>query len=208
MKFAEHPDLLVLLFPYLYTNGRGYYSLCRQPSENNPAVSEEEEGGYAIMNGQDSFTKYAKHRLLLADRRFGHSPKFLLFAMDMIKKLNIYSSSRHVVPLKERECPLRRDEALRDDEVYNHSRVSLVLHTVRSSYAYKRVHNPDLQVMFDALGPPQLFITLTCNDFASGYETLLEGKQPWVDPILFALHYKRISQEATNKYIKKGVNPY
>lgn len=59
--------------------------------------------------------------------------------------------------------------------------------------------------MFDSLGPPQLFITLTCNDFATEFTTLLEGERPWVDPVLFALHYKRMSQEIMNKYIKKGV---
>lgn len=203
VKFSEHPDLLVLLFPYLYTNGRGYYSLCSPPPAEDRERSEN-EGGYAVANMQCTLTKYAKQRLLLADRRFGRSPEYLFFMMDMIEKHNIHSSNRHVVPLKEREAPLRRQDVFLDG-AYKFDRVSLVPYVVRSSYAYKRIHSLNLQAMFDALGLPQLFITLTCNGFATEFMILLEGERPWMDPVLFALHYKRMSQEIMNKYIKKGV---
>ncbi|ORE01076.1 hypothetical protein BCV72DRAFT_323163, partial [Rhizopus microsporus var. microsporus] len=75
VKLRDHPDFLVLLFPYLYTNGRGYYSLCSDPRDGKS----EAEGGYAMANQYQTFSKYVKQRLLLADRRFGRCPEFIFF---------------------------------------------------------------------------------------------------------------------------------
>lgn len=93
-----------------------------------------------------------------------------------------------------------------DGEKYDRSMVSLVPHTVRSSYAYKRRHRLNLQAICDHLGPPQLFLTFTCNDFAPEYRHLLDDEPPWVDPVVFSMHFKRLMQELLNKYVKKGVS--
>ncbi|CEP10308.1 hypothetical protein [Parasitella parasitica] len=55
--------------------------------------------------------------------------------------------------------------------------------------------------MFQKLGPPQLFLTFTCDDFATEYNQLLDGEPPWSDPVLFAQHYRRCFQRMLNYYI-------
>lgn len=60
--------------------------------------------------------------------------------------------------------------------------------------------------MFTKLGSPQLFMTVTCNDFASEYRELLENQRPWDDPVVFAMHFKRSFQEWFNSYILKSVS--
>ncbi|ORE00858.1 hypothetical protein BCV72DRAFT_324387 [Rhizopus microsporus var. microsporus] len=201
VRFRDHADILVLLFPYLYGNGCGYYTFAAKDASNDKPES---EGGYAIANKYETLGKYAKHRLLLADRRFGRSPEYLFFMMDAIEKKNIHSAQRHVVLVKPDKTYHRSD--VFDGEKYNRSMVSLVPHTVRSSYAYKRRHRLNLQAMCDHLGPPQLFLTFTCNDFAPEYRHLLDGEPPWVDPVVFSMHFKRLMQELLNKYVKKGVS--
>lgn len=60
--------------------------------------------------------------------------------------------------------------------------------------------------MFLRLGSPSLFLTITCNDFATEYEQLLPGMRPWDDPVLFQQHFKRSFQHVFNTYILKSVS--
>ncbi|CAO3620941.1 unnamed protein product [Mucor hiemalis] len=53
--------------------------------------------------------------------------------------------------------------------------------------------------MFTKLGSPNLFLTLTCNDFAKDFQQLLPNQQPWDDPVLFSLHFKRKFQQLLNR---------
>lgn len=58
--------------------------------------------------------------------------------------------------------------------------------------------------MFKQLGPPQLFLTFTCNDFAEEYVNLLQEKKPWEDPVLFTMHFKRCFHHFFTTYITKS----
>lgn len=193
VKLKDHPDLLTLLFPYLYSNGEGYYRFVNESSNSRQMDN----------TRTTTFGKYVKHRLLMADRRFGRCAEFIFFCMDMLEKLKIHSYGRRVVPVVSGKTYTREDILLNGE--YNPLHVSAVPHTIRSSYAYKRTHSLNLQAMFDTLGPPQVFLTLTCDDFAQEYVHLLEEEKPWADPILFALHFKRNMQEIITKYIRDGV---
>ncbi|KAI8326799.1 hypothetical protein EDC96DRAFT_429602, partial [Choanephora cucurbitarum] len=72
IRYGEELAALALIFPYLFTNGRGYYSLCK-----GTARADEENGGMAEANGLMTIGAYAKRLIHLADRRFGSSVEFL-----------------------------------------------------------------------------------------------------------------------------------
>lgn len=94
--------------------------------------------------------------------------------------------------------------------------ISSIPHTIRSSYAHRRQHSLNLACIFENLGSPQLFITLTCDDFADYFKKFPtsadsdddeNNDQPWDDPILFANKFvKRNFQQLFNQYILKGVS--
>lgn len=66
-------NFLAELFPYLYTNGQGYYSMKEKKTEGKKA---ETNGGMAILTiaGLLTLEKYVKKRLLMADKRFARDP--------------------------------------------------------------------------------------------------------------------------------------
>jgi len=73
-----HPSLMSLLFPYLFTSGKGHYSMSSVTSETENL--EEEYGGVAKATlAKMTLADYAKSRLLMRDRRFGKDPSFLFF---------------------------------------------------------------------------------------------------------------------------------
>lgn len=74
---------------------------------------------------------------------------------------------------------------------FNYSKVSIVPHTIKTSYAYKRSHYLDLKTICDELGPPQLFLTFSCHDTALQMKNATGIKETWKDPILFAMHFQR-----------------
>lgn len=142
VSFRHYPAVMALIFPYLFTEGRGYYSLCGPP-ENDERT--EAEGGYADANrNRVSLTQYVKQLILSSDRRFGRCTEFLFFMLDYIEKKNIHSMNRFVVPVQGGRQYTRQD--VHDGSTYNMDRVSLVPHTIRSSRAYKKKHGLNLFV--------------------------------------------------------------
>ncbi|CEP14206.1 hypothetical protein, partial, partial [Parasitella parasitica] len=138
---------------------------------------------------------YTKTRILLQDRRFGQSPEFLFFMMDAIEKKNIHSYNRHVAPTRA-GIKLTRN-MVHDGTNFLYNTTSSVPHTIRGSYAHKRKHALNLHCIFENLGSPQLFLTITCNDFAPEYQQY-DRQQPWDDPVMFATKFKRNFQELFN----------
>lgn len=58
--------------------------------------------------------------------------------------------------------------------------------------------------MLKQLGPPQIIMTFTWNDFAPEYQALLPDLMPWDDPVLFTMHYKRCFHRFFTTYITKS----
>ncbi|CAO3657236.1 unnamed protein product [Mucor hiemalis] len=184
IDYKAMPNILVLLYPYLFTSGRGYYSLA---SPDDRTLTEE-QGGYADANAFLTVSKWVNSLILSADRRFGRCTDFLYFMLDFIEKKNIHSSNRFVVPIQPGRVYRRSD--VHDGTRYITDVVSWVPYTIRSSRAYKKKHGLNLFNMFTKLGSPNLFLTITCNDFAEDFQQLLPNQQPWDDPVLFSLHFK------------------
>ncbi|CEP11262.1 hypothetical protein [Parasitella parasitica] len=82
---------------------------------------------------------------------------------------------------------------------------SSVPQTIRGSFAHKRKHALNLHCIFENLGSPQLFLTITCNDFAPEYQQY-DGQQPWDDAVMFATKFKRNFEELFSKYILKNLS--
>lgn len=205
IKYGDEPAIMAKIFPYLFTNGKGYFSLSKKPQTSSLQVDEEPLGGFAQANKcGETLGSFTKSRILIADRRFGSCIEFLFFCMDQIEKKNIHSYNRHVTAVDGHSVVNR--SMVHDGINYIKERTTYVPHTIRSSYAHKRKHNLNLSCMFENLGPPQLFLTFTCDDFADDYKNLLNNKKPWEDPVLFAKHYKRSFQHLFHKYILRSVS--
>ncbi|KAG1038428.1 hypothetical protein G6F43_012689 [Rhizopus delemar] len=196
----SHPSLLALVFPYLYTDCKGHYSLVtldgRDTTDNNPLLLPEERGGAASATIRgETMVDYTKSRLMLKDRRFAMDPSFIFFMLDVLEKKNIAAANRFVVSTKKR----LNGNRLKQKDVFdnktgkmNKNIVSTVPSQIRSSYSYKRTNFLDLQCIFNSLGAPQLFMTFTCNDRSADFNNLFDnGQHPWEDPVLFAAHWKR-----------------
>lgn len=82
IDYKTMPDGLALIFPYLFTSGRGYYSLA--PPDDQTLT--EQQGGYADANGMMTVSKWTKFLILSADRRFGRCTVFLYSILDFIEK--------------------------------------------------------------------------------------------------------------------------
>lgn len=95
IRYQDNSSILTLVFPYLYTKGRGYFSLC---SWNRDNVGKD-INGMADENAYLTVAAYVKRLIHMADRRFGRCVEFLFFMLDFIKKKNIHSSSRLVLPI-------------------------------------------------------------------------------------------------------------
>ncbi|KAI9332924.1 hypothetical protein BD770DRAFT_294654, partial [Pilaira anomala] len=72
IQFKFH-GLFSLIFPYLYTDGKGHYDLETTHDENLP----EEFGGRPAANRIGTLKKYVKQLLLCQDRRFARSPAWI-----------------------------------------------------------------------------------------------------------------------------------
>lgn len=208
----SHPSLLALVFPYLYTDCKGHYSLVtldgRDTTDNDPLLLPEERGGAASATIRgETMVDYTKSRLMLKDRRFAMDPSFIFFMLDVLEKKNIAAANRFVVSTKKR----LNGNRLKQKDVFdnktgkmNKNIVSTVPSQIRSSYSYKRTNFLDLQCIFNNLGAPQLFMTFTCNDRSADFNNLFDnGQHPWEDPVLFAAHWKRKWQKFFQTYILK-----
>lgn len=211
VTYKDRPAVLVEMFPYLYTEGRGYYSF--ESNVGNCATNDEPQGGVALANKRGmTLGAYAKQTVMMADRRFGSCLEYLFAMMDDIEKHNIHSYARHAVPTVPGMTYTR--EMLTDGNDFLPESTSFVPHTIRSSFAHKRKHQLNLSCIFENLGSPQLFLTFTCYDFAEYYrkKPLVPGQdptdidQPWDDPVLFADKFRRNFQQMFKQYILKGVS--
>lgn len=196
----SHPAIMALIFPYLFTECKGHYSMVsrRTPEffkrEGIYAIPEEHGGAAKATLDGEILASYARTRLLCRDRRFARDPLFLFFLLDCIEKEHIASANRLVVTTKGRQNLQQRDVVNPATKKLNKNIVSTVPPNIRSSYAYKRTKFLDLQCIFENLGSPQLFLTFTCIDTSEDFQNLLgndRGSRPWIDPVLFALHFKR-----------------
>lgn len=208
----SHPSLMALLFPHIFTECKGHYSMVPTNTEEclkreGIYSTPEERGGVATstLNGE-TLASFAKTRLICRDRRFAVDPSFLFFMLDTIEKNNIATANRFVVSTKGRPNLKQKDVINSTTKRMNKSIVSVVPPHIRSSYAYKRKHFLDLQCIFENLGAPQLFLTFTCIDTSDDFQNLLgkSNAKPWTDPVLFALHYKRKWHQFFEKYIMKS----
>lgn len=83
IHYQDDPSsILTLIFPYLYTNGRGYFSLCNWNRDNVG----EDINGMADANVYLTVAAYVKQLIHMADRRFGRCVEFLFFMLDFIGK--------------------------------------------------------------------------------------------------------------------------
>lgn len=140
LSFRDQPAILALIFPYHFTEGRGYYSLC-SPQDNQ---TNELQGGYADANQHFTISKYVKQLILGQDIRFGKCIEILFFMLDFIEKNNIHSAQRFVIPVQAGRAYRRRD--VHDGQHHLMNTVSLVPHTIRSSRAIKKRHGMNLFV--------------------------------------------------------------
>lgn len=176
-----------LLFPYLFPNGVGHYSLVSKQapdvvdSENH--VISEERGGIAVASRFHTFNSFIKTQMLSVDRRFARDPSFLFSSFNMKEKSNIHSAGRHTATTGGRI--MTKKDIINVDEFYNYDKVTVVPHTISSSYAYKRKHYLDLKTICDELGPPQLFLTFSCHDTAAHMKTATGLTEPWKDPVFW-----------------------
>lgn len=143
--------------------------------------------------------KYVRYCLLHADRRFARDPQWIFFTYDLIEKLNIQSANRRVVYSV---GTITRSEIFTDQGLYNTSTTTLVPHIIKSSYAYKKKQALNLRTILNHLGPPQLFLTFSCDDFAQHFADACWGGKPWEDTILFASAFKRRWNHFFNRIIK------
>lgn len=219
----SHPALLALLFPHIFTTCTGHYSMVPTNTieyENslNAYGLPENQGGVAdATTYESSIAAYVKSRLVMKDRRFARDPSFLFFMLDLIEKKNIAAANRFVVSTKGREKMVQRDVVNPATGNLNKNIVSTVPPQIRSSYAYKRKNFLDLQSIFEELGPPQLFLTFTCDDKSIDFKNIQDDEMrfPWEDPVLFALHFRRKWLEffkiTINKHFANqigGINDY
>lgn len=119
--------LFAVLFPYLYTNGQGYYSMVDKSTRSE---EDEENGGVAIatMAGV-TLKQYVKDRLQMADRRFSRDPAWIFFMLDTINRHDISSANRHVASTARQ---LTKEQVI-DGTNYNDRNTSLVPYTIRYS---------------------------------------------------------------------------
>lgn len=181
-----------LLFPYLFVNGSGHYSMVSGDLELHDAqdlVIPEERGGVSLARRYHTFNSYIKQQILSVDRRFARDPSFLFWAFDAKEKSNIHSANRHTIRSAGRD--LKKEDIIDTEGNYDYSNVTIVPHTISSSYAYKRKHYLNLKRMCDELGPPQLFLTFSCDDKAPAFINATGLKETWRDPVLFSLHFQR-----------------
>ncbi|CEP07171.1 hypothetical protein, partial, partial [Parasitella parasitica] len=80
VRYADDPSILKLVFPYLYKNGRGYYSLCDWRVDD----AGEDENGIEDAYADLTVAAYTKRMILSVDRRFGRCAEFLFFMLDYI----------------------------------------------------------------------------------------------------------------------------
>lgn len=153
----SHPFLICLLFPYLFTNGRGFYSLKKESKKlfKHAYVPKEHE----LMSYNDiTIRQFAKMLLLCKDRRFTKDPSFLFIILDIIEKQTIFSYNRRVVQIYSNNTYKAKDVRTFDEKrkryVINTRVTSTVPLTLRSSTAYKKKLYLDLAAMFDAYGEP------------------------------------------------------
>lgn len=193
---------MALLFPWLFTNGRGHYAMvpANEPDiiRGNQIVPEE-QGGIPDASRHFTLNSYVKQQLLNIDRRFGQDPSFLFWAVDSIEKRNIHSANRHTVRTGSRV--LQRQNVMDNEGNYNRNEVTIVPHTIRTSYAYKRKHYLNLKTMCEELGAPQIFMTFSCDDLAQEFKNATNEELPWKDPVIFALHFRRKWKEFFTNYI-------
>jgi hypothetical protein len=125
-----------LLFPWLFTNAQGHYSLVPKTAadvkDSDGNVVPEEHGGIAEASRFHTLGSYAKAQLLNKDRRFAKDPSFLFRCMDSIEKNNIHSANRHTVRTGARQ--VRQEDVIDASGNYIKNKVTVVPHTIRSSY--------------------------------------------------------------------------
>lgn len=208
----SHPSLIALLFPHLFTECKGHYSMT--PTNVTECTLREgiygipeERGGVAeaTIRGE-SLAGFTRARLICADRRFSRDPLFLFFMLDAIEKNNIATANRFVVSTKGKPNLKKKDVVDPHTKKMNKSIVSTVPPSIRSSYAYKRRNFLDLQCVFENLGAPQLFLTFSCHDGSADFQMITGEKRfdTWKDPVLFAFHFRRKWKEFFQKYIMKS----
>lgn len=198
ISFA-YPALMALCFPWLFTTGTGHYSMTAVPADY--VRVEEQLGGIASATlKKETLKGYGKRCLSLVDRRFARDPLFLFFLLDAVEKHNIASSNRHVTSTRGRNL-IQSDVYNNETNQHRKDATSLVSHVIRSSFAYKRRNYLDLCKMFEEFGEPQLFFTVTCDDFAAHVKRAVGGSSPWKDPVLFGMHFKRCWQEFLTHYV-------
>lgn len=207
----SHPSLIALLFPWLFPNATGHYSMVPM----NTDEAHNKEGIYSLPENQGGVARstldgetaaaFFKSRLMMKDRRFSRDPSFLFYGLDTCEKIKISSANRLIVSTKGRSNLKQRDIVNNSTGKLNQNIVSNVPYNVRSSYSYKRKNFLDLQCIFENLGAPQLFLTFTCDDKSEDFKNLSSTPdRPWEDPVLFSLHFKRKWQEFFRTYVLKN----
>ncbi|KAI8635865.1 hypothetical protein BD408DRAFT_125582 [Parasitella parasitica] len=94
----SHPLLLCLLFPYLFTNGKGFYSLKKRSEKLFQHSYIPKETDLASYNNI-TLREFSKMLLLGKDRRFAKDPSFIFILLDIIEKQTIFSYNRRVIQL-------------------------------------------------------------------------------------------------------------
>lgn len=181
-------NLFGLCFPHLFPDGTGFWKFS--------------------MRKEVSLKIHTK--MLLShpfDRRFARSCSFIFFVADHLEKLAIHSYRRTTISGSQRRN-LNQHNIMDVDPTTGYSRVreditSNIPHIIRSSYSYKRKRFLDLMAMFREFGEPQVFLTMTCNDFSEDFLNVVGDEEPWADPVRFANHFRHYFHRIFTKAIKR-----
>ncbi|OBZ80644.1 hypothetical protein A0J61_11307, partial [Choanephora cucurbitarum] len=184
------PSLIALLFPYLYPECKGHYSIATPTEEHRTLAEDYGEIAKFTLAGE-ILKGYTRLRMMMKDRRVAKNQSFLSFMLDAIENNNIAAANRLVISTKGRSNIRQRDVIDATTKTYNKNIVSTVPYVVRSSYAYKRRNFLNLQTVFNNLGAPQLFLTFSCNDHSPDFAAATDTRYPWEDPVLFINHFRR-----------------
>ncbi|CAO3619298.1 unnamed protein product [Cunninghamella blakesleeana] len=187
VRFSDD-NLFGMLFPHLYPDGDSFWRFS--------------------LRDKITIKEYAKMVLSHPyDRRFAKSPSFIFFVADYIEKQNIHSYRMRTIGARHRSN-INMNNLFVSNEITNEKYIreditSAIPHIVRSSYSYKRKRFLDLMAMFRCLGDPQIFITITCNDFSKDMLCTVQDDEPWTDPVRFANHFRHSFLELFNRNIKE-----
>jgi len=163
------PFLEEKIFPHLFPKGVGGY----KPKKSTTSNADNEDN--IPMN------QYNKIRLLSIHPAFRNSPMYIFFREDvLIKKLLFSYQNRVLLSQAERQMTVTRGDLLGPNGSKYGNVMPASIHGTDEYFASKFL---DLCAFMAELGKPDLFVTLSSNDFDDNLVHFLAGKDPRGCPV-------------------------